>query len=76
MCILGAPCPVAPYRYLLPTMYVFVADIANPDLFVCIRLDIIYFLKLSSVNHPVYPHGRIAKETVNQDPISEVGVSA
>ena len=26
---------VAPYRYLLPTMYLFMADIANPDLFVC-----------------------------------------
>ena len=26
--------PVAPYGYLLPTMYLFIADIANPDLFV------------------------------------------
>ena len=26
---------VAPYRYLLPIMYLFMADIANPDLFVC-----------------------------------------
>ena len=26
---------VAPYRYLLPTMCLFMADIANPDLFVC-----------------------------------------
>ena len=27
--------PVAPYRYLLPTVYLFMADIANSDLFVC-----------------------------------------
>ena len=26
---------VAPYQYLLPTMYLFMADIANPYLFVC-----------------------------------------
>ena len=36
---------VAPYEYLLPHMYLFMADIANPDLCVCvcrtwIRLDI------------------------------------
>ena len=48
--ILGAPCvqPVADYRYMLPTVYLFVSDIANPDLFVCgcqtwICLDIILF---------------------------------
>ena len=27
--------PVAPYQYLLPTVYLFMADNANPDLFVC-----------------------------------------
>ena len=27
--------PVAPYRYRLPTVYLFMVDIANPDLFVC-----------------------------------------
>ena len=27
--------PVSPYRYLFPTLYLFVADIANLDLFVC-----------------------------------------
>ena len=27
--------PVIPYLYMLPTVYLFVADIANPDLFVC-----------------------------------------
>ena len=35
--ILGAPSfnPVAPYQHLLPSVYLFMADIANPDLFVC-----------------------------------------
>ena len=28
--------PVAPYRYLLPNLYLSVADIANPDLFACV----------------------------------------
>ena len=50
--------PVAPYQYLLPTMYFFVADITNPDLFACsyrtyIRLNIARFyqepLQLSSI---------------------------
>ena len=27
--------PVAPYRYLLPNLYLSVADIANPDVFAC-----------------------------------------
>ena len=27
---------VTPYRYILPTVYLFVEDIANPDLFVCV----------------------------------------
>ena len=27
--------PVTPYGYLLPNMYLFIADIANPDSFVC-----------------------------------------
>ena len=39
---------IAPYRYLLPNLYVSVADIANPDLFACggrtwISLDIARF---------------------------------
>ena len=48
--ILGAPVfnTVAPYGYMLPTVYLFIADIANPDLFVCgcrtrICLDITRF---------------------------------
>ena len=40
--------PVAPFRYLLPNLYLSVADIANPDLFACggrtwISLDITRF---------------------------------
>ena len=40
--------PVAPYRYLLPNLYLSMADIANPDLFACgsriwISLDIAHF---------------------------------
>ena len=40
--------PVAPYRYLLPNLYLYVADITHPDLFVCgsrpwISLDIARF---------------------------------
>ena len=37
MHIIGNPVlnPVAPYGYILPTVYLFMADIANPDLFVC-----------------------------------------
>ena len=29
--------PVAPYRYLLATVYLSVTDIVNPDLFACCR---------------------------------------
>ena len=40
--------PVAPYRYLLPNLYLSMADIENPDLFACgsrtwISLDIARF---------------------------------
>ena len=40
--------PVSPYRYLLPNLYLSVADIANPDLLACgsrtwISLDIARF---------------------------------
>ena len=49
---------VAPYRYLLPTVYLFMADIAKPDLFVCCRtwicLDITHFYE--------GPHGWFAKK--------------
>ena len=58
--------PVVPYRYLLPTLYLFMADIVNPDLFVCscrtwICLDITRFMR-SSDSHPAGPNVRLAKE--------------
>ena len=61
MCILCAP-----YQYLLPTVYLFVGDIANPDLFTCgcrtwICLNISDLMR-SSVCHPAGPHGRPAKK--------------
>ena len=57
--------PVAPYGYMLPTLYVFMADIENPDLFVCgcrtwICLDITRFMGCSAI-HPAGPHGRLGR---------------
>ena len=71
--ILGTPSvqPVAPYRYLLPNLYLSVADIANPDLCACgsrtwISLDIARFYEEHCENHPAGPHGRPAHKTVTQ----------
>ena len=69
--------PIAPYRYLLPTMYLFMADIANPDLFVCgcrtcICLDITRFYE--EQRHPsTGPHGRLSQKAVNRAPIAGDG---
>ena len=45
--------PVAPYQYLLPNLYLYMADITNPDLFTltsqCIELHI-----LEHIEHFVY----------------------
>ena len=69
--------PVAPYRYLLPTVYLFMADIANPDLFVCncrtwIYLDITHFYEEQP--HPssgsAWPD---CPKTVNWAPLLGVG---
>ena len=51
--------PVAPYGYLLPTVYLFM-DIANPDLFVCgccswICLDITRFYEEQPSNGSAWP---------------------
>ena len=51
---------VAPYRYLLPNLYLSVADIANPDMFVCgsrtwISLDIACRLCRLEAISLVYP---------------------
>ena len=58
--------PVVLYRYLLPTMYLFMADIANPDLFGCrcrtwICLDITRF-KRSRASHSAGPHDGLAQK--------------
>ena len=59
--------PVAPYRYLLPNLYLSVADIANPDLFACgsrtwISPTSPAFMR-SIVSHPAGQHGcRVQKQ--------------
>ena len=58
-----------PYGYLLPNVYLFMAIIANPDLFVCVcRAWIVLtspdFIR-SSASHPAGPHGRLAPKRVN-----------
>ena len=51
---------VAPYRYLLPNLYLSVADIANPDLFACgsrtwIILDIARFYEEHASHGSAWP---------------------
>ena len=42
--------PVAPYRDLLPNVYLFMADITNPDLFVCVSdLDLSGFVSAPAI---------------------------
>ena len=62
--------PVAPYRFLLPTMCLFMAYIANPDFFVCgcrtwICLDITRFYEEQRVRMVGLP-----KKSVNRDTIA------
>ena len=64
--------PVAPYRYLLPNLYLSVADIANPDL--CVvdgpGLESISPAFMRSVaRHPAGPHGWLAQKLGNRSPI-------
>ena len=55
--------PVAPYGYLLPNMYLFIADITNPDLFDVVGPGLVStspaFVR-SSASHPAGPHGQLA----------------
>ena len=59
--------PVAPYGYLLPNVYLFMADITNPDLFVCVFVGPRFvstspaFMR-SSASHAAGPHGRFAQK--------------
>ena len=69
--------PVSPYGYLLPNVYLCMADIENPDLFVCvcrtwICLDITRFYKeqrqpSSGSVWPTFP------KTVNRAPVAGGG---
>ena len=57
---------VAPYLYLLPTIYLFMADITNTDLFVCgcrtwMCSTSPAFVR-SSASHTAGPHGRFAQK--------------
>ena len=71
--------PVAPYGYLLSDMYLFMADITNPDFLVSMFPDLdwsrhhpLLFVS-SSASHPAGPHGRHAQTTVNRAPIAGGG---
>ena len=64
--------PVAPYGYLLPTVYLFIADIANPYLFVCgcltwICLDITCFYEEE------HQPSSGSNKTINLAPIAGAG---
>ena len=64
--------PVAPCRYLLPKLYLSVADIANPDLFACgsqtwISLDTASFYEDNC------QHDLRAKKTVIGPPLLGAG---
>ena len=52
---------VAPYGYLLPNMYLFIADITNPDSFFNVVgpgfVSTSHAFVRSSASHPTYPHG-------------------
>ena len=62
-------CSVAPYQYLLPTVYLSLADIVNPDfLRVVVGPGFVSTspaLMRSSASHPTGPHGWPVKKTVN-----------
>ena len=61
--------PVAPYGYLLPNMYLFIADITNPTcLFNVLGPGLgstsPAFVR-SSASHPPGPHSRLVQNTIN-----------
>ena len=63
--------PVAHYGYLIPNVYLFMADITNPDLFVGpgVVSTSLAFMR-SSASHPAGP----VRKTVNWTLISEDGM--
>ena len=71
--------PVAPYGYLFPTVYFFMADIANPDLCVCVVVGPEFIstspaLMRSISSHTADPHCRLVQKTVNRAPITGGGM--
>ena len=65
---------VAPYEVLLSTVYLFMADIANPDLFLCgCRTSTSHTFMRSIARNPAGPHGRLVQKTVNRAPIAGGG---
>ena len=66
--------PVATYGYLLSDMYLFMADITNPDfLFKVVGPGLVSTspaFVISSASHPASPHGRHAQKTLNRAPIA------
>ena len=57
--------PVAPYRYLLPNLYLSVADIANPDLLAFVGPGFIstsHAFMRGSASHPSGPHDWLAQK--------------
>ena len=68
--------PVAPYGYLLPNVYLFMADIASPDLFVCVFVGpgfvstSLAFMR-SSANHASGLYGRLAQNPVNREGLTQ-----
>ena len=62
--------PVAPYRYLLANMYLFMADIANPDVIGCCCRTWISFVISCFYEeqcHPAGLHGRLPNKTKHRE---------
>ena len=66
--------PVAPYGYLLSDMYLFMADITNPDLLFKVvepgLVSISPAFVSSSDSHPAGPHARHAPKNDKPSPIA------
>ena len=58
--------PVAPYGYLLSDMYLFMADITNPDFLGLVSTSPAFVS--NSASHPAGPHGRHAQKNGKSGP--------
>ena len=74
--IIAAP-SVAPYRYLLPTVFLFVADIVNPALCVVVGPGFVSTspaFRRNSASHPVWVcMADLPQKTVNRSPLPGAG---